>query len=472
MTSAEYSELEERPGRDVLEYLEIPLRYPKAFLLPFVVCVGLAVLLAWVAPRKYRSGTLILVESKTLAESFVTPVTAEGMAQRLNTIRQVVMSRTRLEEVIKKLDPYPEMAGQPSHVVVEAMRRGIEIRVQGADSFVIEYVNKDPYKAMMVTSLLATQFTEDAATLRETLTQKAFTFIEDNLTDARKALDEREAALRQHRLKYTGSLPEQLDTNLRMLQQAQLEQHTLSENLRTLEDRRAATERNLIEGRRLGGATGGAGELVKLRTTYAALRGRYTEEHPDMRAMRARMEEIEKRLRATPEDGTPADSPGTADPEILSLSQSLRLVEADIESLRQRRERLDGRIADLQRRVEDTPRAEQELSSLTRDYPQLRESYNAALRKEMDAEMARRLEEYWRGGYFRVLDPAHLPRRPIRPYGTLFLTAGLAIGFVLGLGATVVSDLADRSVKSERELEELLGREPIVTLPRVAPARG
>jgi hypothetical protein len=34
----------------------------------------------------------------------------------------------------------------------------------------------------------------------------------------------------------------------------------------------------------------------------------------------------------------------------------------------------------------------------------------------MDAQMARRLEEHWKGGYFRVLDPAYLPRRPIRAY--------------------------------------------------------
>ena len=60
----------------------------------------LAVILGFVLPRKYRSGTLILVESKSLPESFVTPVTAEGTAQRLNTIRQVIMSRTRLERVI------------------------------------------------------------------------------------------------------------------------------------------------------------------------------------------------------------------------------------------------------------------------------------------------------------------------------------------------------------------------------------
>jgi len=111
------------------------------------------------------------------------------------------------------------------------------------------------------------------------------------------------------------------------------------------------------------------------------------------------------------------------------------------------------------------------LASLTRDYQQLRENYNSALKKEMDAEMSRRLEEYWKGGYFRVLDPAHLPRQPIRPYGTLFLLGGFAGGLLAGLALAFVADLLDRTVKSERELEELLGTPVLVTIPHAAPLR-
>jgi polysaccharide chain length determinant protein (PEP-CTERM system associated) len=471
MKGTEFDEYEERPGRELVEYLEIPFRYSRFVLLPFAVVMTLAMLLALVAPRKYRSGTLILVESKNMPEYFVTPVTTEGMAQQLNTIRQVVMSRTRLEQVIEKLDPYPEMAGQPSHVVVEAMRRAIEIRVQGNDSFVIEYVNRDPLKAMMVTNMLATQFTEDAGRLRDALTRKAYDFIQENVNDARRALEEREEALRQHKQKYWGSLPEQLDANLRVLQQLQLEQQTLGDNLRTLGERRAALERSLLEGRRLASTAGSpapAAELAKLRTAYDSFRGRYTPEHPDMRALAARIDRLEREILA--EQAKPAaPRDPLADPESASLAESLRLVEADIAALEVRRARLDEKITAFQARVEDTPRAEQQLASLTRDYQQLRDNYNVALKKEMDAEMARRLEEHWRGGYFRVLDPAYLPRRPIRAYASLFLMAGLVIGLGAGLVSAFVADLLDRTVKTERDLGDLVSSPVLVSIPRAAP---
>jgi uncharacterized protein involved in exopolysaccharide biosynthesis len=136
--------------------------------------------------------------------------------------------------------------------------------------------------------------------------------------------------------------------------------------------------------------------------------------------------------------------------------------------MKERRDKLDAKIADFQARVEQTPRAEQELASLTRDYQQLRESYNVAFKKETDAEMGRKLEEYWQGGYFRVLDPAFLPRRPIRPYGALIFLGGLVTALGAGLAAAFLADLLDRSVKSERDLEELVPHPVVITIPRAA----
>src|SRR5258708_36454435 len=100
MNGSEYSEYEEAPRRDVLEYLEIPLRYRRHVLVPFLLVMAAAIFLTMVMPRKYRSSTLILVESKNVPEYFVLPVTAAGIAQRLNPIPQVVTSRTRLVHVL------------------------------------------------------------------------------------------------------------------------------------------------------------------------------------------------------------------------------------------------------------------------------------------------------------------------------------------------------------------------------------
>jgi polysaccharide chain length determinant protein (PEP-CTERM system associated) len=454
-------------GRELREYLEIPLRYPRAMWWPFAAIIAFTLVAVVMVPTKYRSATLILVEHTDLPEHFVTPVSTESMAQRLQTIRQVVLSRTNLEVVIEKLQPYPEMAGVASYLVVESMRNAVSIRVHGDDSFSLEYVNTDPVKAMDVTNLLAERFIENADRIRETLTQRAYAFIESNLGDARKELEAREGALRQHKQRYWGALPEQLASNLAVLQQLQLEQQTLGESVRTLEERRTTLERAVVEGRRASGGGGGArAELAALKAEHEKLRNRYTDQHPEALAMHLRIQRLEERLAS----GDPAAA--KPDPELASAYRALQLVEAEIAGVKVKREQLDGKIALYQSRVELTPKAEQELQSLTRDYQQLRENYTSMLRKQMDAEMARKLEQYWRGGHFRILDSAHLPRRPIRPYAGLILLGGLVLSLVAGVASALVADFTDRSLKTERDVEAFLPYPVLVSLPRAsAPAR-
>jgi uncharacterized protein involved in exopolysaccharide biosynthesis len=180
-------------------------------------------------------------------------------------------------------------------------------------------------------------------------------------------------------------------------------------------------------------------------------------------ALQLRIQRLEEQL-ARGETTTAAPP----DPDLASTYRALQLVEAEIEGVKTKREQLDEKIGVYQARVEQTPRAEQELLALTRDYEQLRENYTSMLRKQMDAEMARKMEQYWRGGTFRILDPAHLPRRPIRPYAGLILLGGLAVALATGGASALLADFLDRSLKTERDVETFLPYPILVSLPRVA----
>ena len=88
-----------KAAQDLLEYLETPLRRPWHVVVPFVLIVATAVAVAYLLPKKYRSSTLILVESEKVPDAFVASMATERTTKRLQTIRQEIMSRTRLERV-------------------------------------------------------------------------------------------------------------------------------------------------------------------------------------------------------------------------------------------------------------------------------------------------------------------------------------------------------------------------------------
>lgn len=442
-----------KAAQDLLEYLEIPLRRPWHVVVPFVLIVATAVAVAYLLPKKYRSSTLILVESEKVPDAFVASMATERTSKRLQTIRQEIMSRTRLERVINELQPYGPVGNKSLTVMVETMRQAIDIAVKGTDAFSIDYVHRNPEMAMKVANRLATLFIEEATRSREEQVGEAYQFIETQLADSRRELETREATLRRYKEQHMGTLPEQTPANLATLQRLQMEQQTVSESLRSATEHLLAVESNPARA----AAAASDSELGQLQTQLATLRGRYTDEHPDVRALKARIAAME-RDQATK---TPAV---TDDPVITSKSQ-VDQARAEVQKLKDRESDIEARIATFQGRVEQAPRTEEEIQTLSRDFQKLNENYLTLLNKKLEAQMAAKLEQRWKGEQFRILDPANLPERHIFPNRPLFFAAGVFLGLLAGIGAAVAADFLDHSVKSVRELEQLLPFPVLAVIP-------
>jgi polysaccharide chain length determinant protein (PEP-CTERM system associated) len=438
----------------LLEYAQIPLRRPWHVAIPFVLVTLFAVGLSLTIPKTYTSSTLILVESDKVPESFLNEG-ARGAAAarpRLQTIRQEILSRTRLERILEEVKPYPDRMGRaPLTAIVEAMRESIAINVKGNDSFTIEYTHRDPKLAQAVTSRLATLFIEESNESRKAQVEVTGEFIESQLADARKQLEEKEKALRQYKESRMGRLPEQTGANLAILQRLQLEQQAVGDSLRAARERLLLVERGISAPGAASGATDPATELAAARSELAALRARYTDAHPDVQAAQARVNRLDRQVANRVDQG----------------DAQLEQARLDLRNLEAKQADVDRRIAVFQGRVEDTPRTEQELATLTRDYEQLNQNYLDLLRKKMDAQMAERLENRWKTDNFRILDPAFLPESPVAPNRWLFLWGGMLAGVIAGLGASVIAETLDPTIKSLREVESIVPFPVLATLPHM-----
>jgi uncharacterized protein involved in exopolysaccharide biosynthesis len=152
--------------------------------------------------------------------------------------------------------------------------------------------------------------------------------------------------------------------------------------------------------------------------------------------------------------------------------EQLERAKAEIRKLEERRSDLETRIATLRARVEETPRTEQDLANLKRDYDKLNENYTALLAKQLEAQMAGRLEQRWKGDRFRMLDPASLPEKPYSPRPFLILAAGLFLGLVAGLGVSIVAEYLDPTVKDAEDLQSLLEFPVLARIPHLADPGG
>jgi polysaccharide chain length determinant protein (PEP-CTERM system associated) len=352
--------------------------------------------------------------------------------------------------------------------LVEWMRTAIGISVRGADAFSIEYVHTDPEKAAEVVNRIATLFIEETGRARAEQVEEANSFLQAEVDEARGDLEAKEEAVRRFKESHMGSLPEQSMANLSTLQRLQLQAQAVGEDLRSALVRQTDLEKQLADVSR--GASvpepedGARKEISQLKSQIADLRTRYTDDYPDVRRLVARLKALES---SVPTEPTPANTASSTAKTTLELR--VDHPRREVAALQDKRADLDLRIAALQARIDATPRVEQELTTITRDFGNLKENYLELVNKKLDAQMAARLEERWQGERFRVLDPGHVPERPFFPNRALFVAVGIVLGLVVGLAAAVLAEVLDRSFKSPAEVEAALPYPVMAVLPHARP---
>ena len=318
-----------------------------------------------------------------------------------------------------------------------------------------------------MTNRLASLFIEETVKGREQQVEGAVDFLVAQVNDARTELEKKDEAMRRYKEERMGRLPEQLQTNLATMGMLQQELRTVEETLLFARERRETLARSPAKppsGGSAGGASpAGTDDLVEMRNQLAALRARYTDEHPDVQSLRTRIARLESRraLASSVVTDTAAESASAMAREQLESAQS------EVRKLEERRAGLEARIAALRARVEDTPRTEQELANLKRDYDNLNENYTALLSKQLEAQMAGRLEQRWKGDRFRMLDPASLPEKPYFPKAPLIVGLGAVLGLFVGLATSLVAEYLDPTVKDAEDLQSFLDYPVLARIPHM-----
>src|SRR5580704_13551595 len=197
-------------GVSVQYYLGIIRRRHMYFLIPMFIGWLAVWGTSWVLPARYKSGTLILVEQPTMPKDFVAPNLSENLQERLQSITQQILSRSRLLQIANELNLYQKEHSRPSpDEIVERMRKEIEIElVRGADShinaFNVYYSAHDPLIAQQVTSKLTNLFINENLEVRQQESEGNTKFLTGQLDSARQSLEVQEQQIRQFKAQYVG----------------------------------------------------------------------------------------------------------------------------------------------------------------------------------------------------------------------------------------------------------------------------
>ena len=439
-----------------------------------------------------------------IPESYVQPTVRIRLEDRLAAFNQQILSRTRLEQIVREFDLYAsERKTQLMEDVIERMRTQRHQRPDdqhgrtagsSAPTFRISYSGRDPRTVMRVTERLASLFIDESLRDRSALAEGTNQFLETQLQEARNRLIEQEKRLEVYRRQHSGELPSELNSNMQAIQNIQLQLQNLSQSITQDKDRRQMLDRMLAEaeafppiaapvltGQPESGAASAAPTAQQLEAARAQLRAlelRLKPTHPDL----ARMKRLVARLEEKAEAEALAQPLSPTDAIQVPTNPQEQQRQARIRDLAAERDALPRRIAakeaqevklretltSYQARIAAVPARETELVELTRDYETLRQIYTSLLTKNENARASTNLERQQIGEQFKLLEPARLPERPISPNRPQIYTMGALGGLAFGLGLALFLDYRDRSLRTEADLIHAFALPVLALVPTMA----
>ena len=436
----------------------------------------LGFLISFALTPKYTSLSLLLVEGQLVPTGYVTPIVTEHVSNRMVTLQQNVLSRSRVKPLVERLGlarkgkSLDDVIDQVrSNVVVSPYRKGGAEGTADVSGFHVGYTADNPRDAQQVcaeiTSLLLTENQE----LREQVARSTTDFLSRQLEQSKHNLDVMDAQLSEFKIKHFGRLPGDMEQNFRILASMNSQLDATTQNIGRLQQDKSHAE-TLLDQELAALKSAQAAptfptlrqQLLRLQSQLVMLQARYTDDFPDVVKTKHEIEQLQADLKeinaeadasdANRESTVPRGGAKLDPPQIRGLREQIYHYDLAIERATAGQERLQERIDSFQSRFALDPAIEEEWKQLTRDNGTAHDIYNRLLSNKSSAEVQTEMERNQEGERLKLLDPASLPNSPSYPVRYQFALYGLGAGLGLGVGIALFLEFQDKAIRNEADV--------------------
>jgi uncharacterized protein involved in exopolysaccharide biosynthesis len=299
---------------------------------------------------------------------------------------------------------------------------------------------------------------------REDAARNTTEFLQSQLDEAKRSLDDQDAKLEAFQRQNYGRLPSDEENNVNIMNTLNSQLDAANQAVQQLVQSKTMEE-SVLAGQTSTVAAGTTSvetplaqqkELDDLRKQEADLRLHYSDDYPDVKAIHRQIQDLEKQMAAAPSPAKTSTATPAANPAESSRVQGIKLalqnIDLQLQAKQKLQEQLQTQIRSYQGRIESTPQVEEQFKQLTRDYQSSQALYDSLLRDMQQAKEATALEHRQEGETFRLLDEANLPDGPTYPKRGVFASGGLGAGLAVGLLIVALLEYKDTALRTERDV--------------------
>jgi polysaccharide chain length determinant protein (PEP-CTERM system associated) len=482
---------EQKSGQGFDEYWAIVLRRKWWILGPMFFGWAIVFASAWFLPPHYASESTILVEPPKVPSNLVAPNVEVDLADRVQSMSTQVLSRTRLLNLIERFHLYPGYSYSPDEQVSK-MRDDIKMDMITGESnisskpelvaFKISYKAPDAVIAQKVTIALTSFFVDENVRASQEQSEATTLFLDSQVRALGQTLADGEAKLRAFEAQHQGSLPQQLQSNIQILNgingqlqsahaareraiQQQSYLNTIQTQYQNLSDSQVTP-------------TSIENQLEGARASLAALQAHYTDDHPDVKKLKetiASLEKLKKEMANETRDQMESDNATPAQIQagmpLIQLRQQMKNNKNEIDKANATIQRQEQMAQVYQARLNATPAVEAEMADMMRDFGNMKKEYQELLAKKQQSALATSLEKQQQGAQFRIIDPPSMPDKPYFPDRFKFSLGAIGAGFALAVLFGFGAEFLDDRIRGEQALTDAVDLPILAEIPTLSTAK-
>ena len=413
-------------------------------------------------PSRYESHARVFVQMSSMIPDATGQMTSQF--KDVDTIRQTLTAAVNLEKVVRGTDLANTVSSDRDVADRAAgLANAIKITAQQDNLFQISTTAASPKLAKQITAKLIEIFVEENLAGDRTQNSQTLRFLDQQLGDRQKQLQDAQAKQTDFQNRYLGSLPgtgtvaDRIGATRSALAQVDSDLAAAQSSLAALNGQMAGTPQTIPGAGGVGGGVGPArARVAAIEGQLADARGRGdTESHPDVVALKAQLAQANAAARGEP--ASAATAGGQPNPLFLSLKSMQADKSSGVAALQVRRAQLQGDLDTLNAKLAGDPQVAAEQAQIERDSQVLKDQYDTLLARREQVKLQGQAQSQTDSVKFSVIDPPTSSRTPAAPNRPLLLTGVLLVGLGAGIGAAFAMGQVQTTFPTVARLERAAG---------------
>ena len=436
-----------------------------------VGAIGVAVV--FLIPEKYEASARIYVNTASILKPLMSGITVQANdADRIAALSRLVISRPNVEKLVQTvaLDAGTKSKAQYEEVV-DSVTKLLKISASGKDLYTLSFRDVQPERAKRAVQTFASLFIESGQGTKSSDTDAAKKFVDEQIVNYEKKLQEAENRLKEFKIRNMGITPGEGTSFFARMSEASNQLNQAQLLLREAENSRDAYKRGLASEETSDPSSvavaGSTTTEIDMRIDFLkrnldTMLLRYTESHPDVIGTKRSILELEgqkQQLLVALKSGRalPARLSGSGPLASEQLKVSLAQAEAAVASLRARVGEYSARYNELKNSASRIPQLEADFVQLNRDYEVNKKNYESLLSRRESVSMSGDMQSVSGVADFRLIDPPRVTPQPVSPNRSLLFPLTLLLALAAGFAITFVAREIRPAFYDGRSLGEATG---------------